>query len=70
MNRDETNLFDVRVLERNLRRGTVSRKDYDKYLKGLPDRSANASWTRVWSEPAAEAAADQLDVSEPDEGVE
>jgi len=33
--------FDVRTLERKLRRGIISRKDHDKYLKSLPDRAEN-----------------------------
>ena len=33
---------DVRILERKLRRGLISRKDHDKYLKSLPDRADNA----------------------------
>jgi len=30
-------LYDVRNLERNLKRGVISRKDYEKYLKSLQD---------------------------------
>ena len=29
--------YDVRIVDRNIREGTVSKKDYDKYIKGLPD---------------------------------
>lgn len=29
--------FDVRVRERNLRAGTITDKDVDKYVAGLPD---------------------------------
>ena len=35
--RDDSRTFDVRTLERNLRKGTLSKKDLDKYLKALPD---------------------------------
>ncbi len=28
---------DTRIVERNLKRGLVSRKDYEKQLKSLPD---------------------------------
>lgn len=35
--------WDVRTLERKLRKGLLSRKDYDKYLKSLPDRADNAA---------------------------
>ncbi len=33
----ETRTFDTRVVERNVKRGVISRKDYDKHLKNLPD---------------------------------
>lgn len=43
MNREEETkelrAFDIRTVERSIRRGTVTRKDYDKYLKSLPDVS-------------------------------
>jgi hypothetical protein len=29
--------YDVRIVDRNIREGAVSKKDYDKYVKGLPD---------------------------------
>jgi hypothetical protein len=34
-------LFDRRVVERNIKKGLVTRKDYDKYLKSLGDVAAN-----------------------------
>lgn len=41
MTRDEEEksprLFDSRTIERNIRKGLITRKDYDKYLKSLPD---------------------------------
>ena len=30
-------LFDRRIVERNIKRGLITRKDYDKFLKSLPD---------------------------------
>jgi hypothetical protein len=36
-------MFDKRVLQRNLRRGLISRADYDKFVKALPDASENAA---------------------------
>ena len=30
-------LFDTRTVERNIKRGLLTRKDYDKYLKSLAD---------------------------------
>ena len=32
-------LFDRRIVERNIKRGLVTRKDYEKFLKSLPDAS-------------------------------
>lgn len=41
MSRDEEaknlRLFDRRVVERNIKKGLVTRKDQEKYLKSLPD---------------------------------
>lgn len=34
-------LFDRRVVERNIKKGLVTRKDYDKHLKALVDTAAN-----------------------------
>ena len=34
--------FDVRLLERNLSRGTISRDEYEKAMKALPDAAGNA----------------------------
>lgn len=35
-------LFDVRVLERNLQKGLITRKEYEKYVNDLQDASDNA----------------------------
>jgi hypothetical protein len=29
--------FDVRIVERNIKRGIITRKEYDRFLKSLPD---------------------------------
>ena len=34
-------LFDRRVVERNIKKGLITRKDYDKHLKSLADVGAN-----------------------------
>jgi hypothetical protein len=33
----DVRLFDARVVERNIKRGLITRKDYDKFLKNLGD---------------------------------
>jgi len=35
--RDDPRFWDVRTLERRLRKGLITKKDYDKYLKTIPD---------------------------------
>jgi hypothetical protein len=55
--------LDVRVRERNLRKGVLDEKDVEKYLKELPDVSANADNVSVaqpavgGAQPAAPVAA-------------
>jgi hypothetical protein len=35
-------VFDRRVVQRNLKHGRVTRKEYDQYLAGLPDVATKA----------------------------
>jgi len=44
-------LFDVRTLERNIKKGLTTRKDYEKYLKGLAD---SAEKVAVNEEPSVD----------------
>jgi hypothetical protein len=41
MSRDDAKaerlLYDIRIIERNIKKGLVNRKDYHEYLKTLPD---------------------------------
>ena len=30
-------LFDIRTVERNIKSGLITRKDYERFLKSLPD---------------------------------
>lgn len=41
----ETKKMDVRMVERNITRGVLSREDFDKATSKLPDDSENAEWT-------------------------
>ena len=36
-------LYDVRNVERNIKRGLLTRKDYEKYLKSLGDSKDKAT---------------------------
>ncbi len=42
MSKENERLYDLRILERNIRKGLIARKDVEKYLKSLPDRADNA----------------------------
>ena len=68
--------FDVRVRDRNLKAGTVTDKDVEKYLGGLPDL-ADQSESFTTSQPAllqpivehvADTSADEGDDEDEDEG--
>jgi len=53
--------FDVRTVERNIKKGYFTRKDYEKHLKSLPDVAEKVA-------PADEDLSDDLDdVDEMDE---
>ena len=67
--------FDVRVRDRNLKAGTVTDKDVEKYLAGLPDL-ADQSESFATSQPAllqpvvehvADTSADEGDDEDEDE---
>ena len=38
--RDDPRFWDVRTLERRLRKGQITKKDYEKHLKSLDDVAA------------------------------
>ena len=44
MHIDESKKFDKRTIERDLRAGTVSTKEWEQFLKGLPDVSDKADF--------------------------
>lgn len=39
--------LDVRVLEKNLRRGVVDQATHDQAVNKLPDDSENADWSNI-----------------------
>ena len=47
MSRDEevkdVRLFDLRTVERNIKRGIITRKEYERFLKSLPDAGQNVA---------------------------
>lgn len=54
---------DVRTIERNIKKGNITRKDYEKYLKALPDVTDKVA-------PPEEDRADDLDTDELDDDEE
>ena len=42
MKKREDFLYDVRIANRNIREGLISKKDYDKHISGLPDVGSNS----------------------------
>lgn len=56
MSRDEevkdVRLFDLRTVERNIKRGLITRKEYERFLKSLPDATENVAPAET--EPVAE----------------
>jgi len=62
-------LYDKRIVERNIKKGLVSRKDYDKHLKALDDVADKGVYGGPVedSEPAVEDADDDLEDAGPEE---
>jgi hypothetical protein len=56
-------LFDVRTVDRNIKKGLVTRKDYEKYLKSLNDATEKVA-PPVDDAQAADDDADDLDETE------
>lgn len=56
-------LFDVRTVERNIKKGLVTRKDYEKYLKSLGDATEKAA-PMTDDAPAAAGETDGVDEAE------
>ena len=55
------NLIDKRIVERNIKKGVVTKKDYDKQLGQLPDKADNADWIGGQSEAGRDADDDDDD---------
>jgi hypothetical protein len=54
-------LFDVRTVERNIKKGVTTRKDYEKYLKSLQDVSDRVAPPESKIEDADDGDDDDLD---------
>lgn len=49
----EEQMYDLRTLEHLIRKGAVSPKDYQAYLKTLPNSESNAEYIEIKEEPAS-----------------
>ena len=64
-----TRLFDKRTVERNIKKGLISRKDYEKYVKTLDDVGDKGVYglAEGRDEPHEPAAAAAAEPDEPDD---
>jgi hypothetical protein len=51
----DVRLFDLRVVERNIKRGLVTRKEYERFLKSLSDAASNIAPPESDSAPSRES---------------
>lgn len=65
MKKKEEFLYDVRISQRHLREGTISKKEYDKHIAGLPDMESNSEPLII--EDENESPAEDLEESEEEE---
>lgn len=52
--RPEHRLYDQRIVDRFIHDGVVAKKDYEKYVKALPDQKENADVVDVSIAPPSE----------------
>lgn len=50
--RDEQ-LYDLRTLEQFLRSGKINHKEYESFMKSLPNSESNADYIEVYEEPVS-----------------
>jgi len=43
--------FDLRTLSNGIRNNVIDEKEYEKYLKSLPDYAKNVDYIEVYEEP-------------------
>jgi hypothetical protein len=59
MSRDEevkdARLFDLRTVERNIKRGIITRKEYERFLKSLGDAAEKVMPSETEAPPATPA---------------
>jgi uncharacterized protein YlaN (UPF0358 family) len=50
----DARLFDVRTVERNIKRGLITRKEYERFLKSLEDATAKVAASQEREPPPPE----------------
>lgn len=61
-------IYDVRVIERNIRQGVIDKGDYENYLNSLEDQEENA--VPITIEEEGEGGAEEEEEPEREEGKE
>jgi hypothetical protein len=56
--------YDVRIIERYLREGKITKNEYDEYLKNLPDMIDESCPLIIDDEPTAELEVESSDQKE------
>jgi hypothetical protein len=56
--REDPRFWDVRTIDRRIRRGQLNRKEYEKFLKALPDAADKAAPVDTGVDEDAESAAE------------
>jgi len=65
MKKKDEFLYDVRIAQRHLREGVITKKDYNKHLDSLPDMEANSEPLIIEDEEEVlEAEAEQAEAEE------
>jgi len=67
MHIDENKKLDKRTIERNLKEGIVSLKEWEKYLKSLPDASDNADFVMIVDEQRQEVSGEKQEAPDDEE---
>ncbi len=52
LNREDPRYWDVRTLDRRVRKGQLTRKEVDKHLKSLPDVDDKGDMMRIEAGPS------------------
>lgn len=68
MKKKDEFLYDVRIAQRHLREGVITKKEYDKYLNSLPDMEANSEPLVIEDEEeVVEAETEEVETEEAEE---